>query len=89
MTGGWTFEASIGWQPLYTGGNNKFTTGTNIALDFEVNHGDGTGQIAALVLTMAPAATATCTCTQANCCCGETPDLPSCDSQRITRVTLE
>jgi hypothetical protein len=88
MTGGWTFEASIGWQALYAGGNNKFTAGTNIALDFEVNDGDGTQQVAALVLTMAPAA-ASCTCTQANCCCGETPDVPSCDSQRITRVTLE
>jgi hypothetical protein len=85
---GWNFEASLGWQALYTGGSNSFAAGTNLALDFEVNDGNGTSQVAALILTMAPAQ-ASCTCLQTGCCCGQNPDVPYCDSGRIGRVTLQ
>ena len=88
VSDGWTYEAAIGWQTLYAaGGPNSFASGTGLALDFEVNDGDGTSQVAALILSMAPAQV-TCTCTQA-CCCGQTPDVPYCDSARIGRVTLQ
>jgi hypothetical protein len=86
--GSWTFEAALGWQALYAGGGNQYASNTNLALGFEVNDGDGTQQVAALVLMMAPAQS-NCTCQQSNCCCGDTPDVPSCDSARITRVTLQ
>ncbi len=88
VSDGWTFEASIGWQALYGAGGAVFASGTSLALDLEINDGDGTSQIAALVLTLAPAQP-TCTCVQNQCCCGATNDLPSCDSARIGRVTLE
>jgi hypothetical protein len=82
--GGWTFEASIGQQAFAFG---PLASGSQLGLDVEINDGDGTGQVGALIPALAPALS-TCACLQ-QCCCGKSPDLPYCDSARILRTTLQ
>jgi hypothetical protein len=82
---GWDFEASAGSQTLQGG---AFAAGGRLGFDVQVNDGDGFSQVGALLLTLAPPAS-TCACTQVGCCCGGSPDLPYCDSQRMGRVTLQ
>jgi hypothetical protein len=95
VTGGWNYEASVSYKALGLtpmGGPSMkpgFAPGTNIALGFEVSDGTGVNQAAAIVLVMAPVQPSACKCTTSACCCNQTPDVPSCDSTRIERVTLE
>jgi hypothetical protein len=84
---GWSFEGAVGWQALLAQGVVGFVPGTDLALDFEVNSGNGSKQVAALIFSLASSRPA-CACTQA-CCCGQSTDVPYCDTAQFARVTLE
>ena len=87
VAGGWSFEGSVGWQALLAQAVAGFTPGTDLALDFEVNSGNGSEQLASLIFSLASARPA-CACAQA-CCCGLATDVPHCDTAQFARVTLE
>ena len=86
VTGGWQFEASFGWQVVLPA---AFASGAEFGFDVQLDDGNGTQQLGALILALAPSAGERCACTQVGCCCGQPVDLPYCDSARMARVTLE
>jgi len=87
VAGGWSFEGAVGWPALLAPGTKGFGAGINLALDFEVNSGDGSTQTATLIFSLA-SARPDCECTQA-CCCGQPTDVPTCDTTQFARLTLE